>query len=147
MSKSLGPNLSRGQTCLEAGLVPKTLRPDLSKNLQAGLVQKLRGRTCPKRFRAGLVSRPDLSKHFEARLVQTLRGRTCPSTLGPDLSRGWTCPRTLRPDLSQHFEAGLVQNTLGLDLSKTLQGWTCLEARLVPCYYRAGLVQKLWGRK
>ena len=88
--------------------------------LEAGLVLRLRGRTCPS------TSRLDLS-----------RGRTCPSTLGLDLSRGRTCPRTSRPDLSQHFEAGLVQNTLGLDLSKTLQGWTCLEAGLVPGYYWA----------
>ena len=149
MSKTL-----RGRTCLKAWHVQNTSRPDMSKTLrgwtclEAGHVQKLWGWTCPKHFEAGLVSRLDLSwTYLRAGLVQPPWGQTCPINWRPDLSQGRTCPRTSRPDLSQHFEAGLVQNTLGLDLSKTLQGWTCLEAGLVPGYYRAGLVQKLWGWK
>ena len=59
--------------------------------------------------------------------------------LGPDLSQGQTCPFDLRPDLS-----------------KTLKGWTCLAAGLVPSLlsrpdlsknFEARLVLKLWGGK
>ena len=54
-------------------------------------------------LKAELVSGPDMSW-----------GRTCPSTLGPELSQGWTC-----------LGAGLA---LGLDLS---HGRTCFGAGLV----------------
>ena len=97
MSKTL-----RGRTCPKhfgAGLVS---RPDMSKNFEAGLVPNTlrpdlsRGWTCP-----GLISGPDLSSLLEARLVQSIGGRTCLKAglgLGPDLS--WSCRDLSRDELN-----------------------------------------------
>jgi hypothetical protein len=113
----LGPDLSQGWTCLRAGLVSgqnlsKHFRArlvsglDLSKNFGAGGVQKLQGRKClaagsVQKFRAGSVSRPEMSQSLGP---EVSRDRT----LGPDLSQGWTCPKTLGQEVSKSFRAGSV---------------------------------------
>jgi hypothetical protein len=100
--------MSRGRTCLRAGLVSGAWNYCL-KSWEGAKIS--RGQTCPSTFG------PDLSQ-----------GWTCLGAglvLGPDLSQGWTClgaGLVSGPDLSKNFGAGVVQK---------LQGLKCLAAGIV----------------
>ena len=85
------PEMSRGWTCLRAGLV--------SVAWNCGFIKKLRRRG------------------WEGAKIS--QGQTCPSTFGPDLSQGWTClgaELVLEPNLSQDrtcFRARLIKKLRG----------------------------------
>ena len=112
------PEMSRGWTCLRAGLVSGAWNYCFIKKAEKERLRRSKnilGPDLSKHFWPGLVSGPDLSKNLGAGSVQKLQGRKCleaesvqkfgaRNVSRPDLVRGWKCLRAkFFPLISNRF--------------------------------------------